>query len=54
MYVTLCPLKWYHSPPLAHALFLFEDTFYTPVRERYVRYFKTSVVKTTQLQLLPF
>ena len=20
MYVTLCPLKWYHSPPLAHAL----------------------------------
>ena len=21
MYVTLCPPKWYHSPPLAHALF---------------------------------
>jgi len=20
MYVTLCPPKWYHSPPLAHAL----------------------------------
>ena len=20
MYVTLCPLKWYHSPPQAHAL----------------------------------
>ena len=23
MYVTLCPPKWYHSPPLAHALLVF-------------------------------
>ena len=22
MYVTLCPPKWYHSPPLAHALYI--------------------------------
>jgi len=22
MYVTLCSLKWYHSPPLAHALYV--------------------------------
>ena len=25
IYVTLCPSKWYHSPPLAHALILRND-----------------------------
>ena len=27
MYVTLCPAKWYHSPPLAHAVLLRITTF---------------------------
>ena len=31
MYVTLCPPKWYHSPPLAHALLLEKVTFQRPL-----------------------
>ena len=49
MYVTLCPSKWYHSPPLAHALGggrffgggrllergrLFEEIRYVDIRKR--------------------